>query len=108
MATNLEKLKIYLDKENTTDEDGLLSLLLSQADNKILAKRYPFGCTTEQSTEVLLKYADIELDIAVYLYNRRGSEGQTAHSENGVNRSYEKAGIPDSYVQDIIPMCKTF
>jgi hypothetical protein len=107
MATNLENLKTYLSITDA-DKDGLLSLLLSSADKKILNKRYPFGYTDEQATETLLKYSDIELDIAVYLWNKRGAEGQTSHNENGINRGYESASIPDSYVRDIVPMCKVF
>jgi hypothetical protein len=87
-------------------EDSLLSLLLSMAGNKVLNKRYPFGYTSEQSVIALNKYSDIVLDICIYLYNKRGAEGQITHNENGINRNYEKAGIPDSFVQDIVPVCK--
>jgi hypothetical protein len=107
MATNLENLKTYLSISDAS-EDGLLSLLLNSADKKILNKRYPFGYTDEEAVIALEKYSDIELDIAVYLYNRKGSEGQTGHSEIGIGRSYESAGIPDSYVRDIVPICKVF
>lgn len=104
-AITLENLKTYLNNDGS--EDTLLSLLLSQAENKVLNKRYPFGYGDEQKALALDKYSDIVLDIAVYLYNKRGAEGQTTHNENGINRSYEKAGIPDSFVSDIIPVAKT-
>lgn len=42
-------------------------------------------------------------EIAVYLVNRRGAEGETMHSENSVSHSYESAGIPNSYFDGIIP-----
>ena len=105
MATNLESLKIYLKIKDDT-EDDLLSLFLSQAEKKVLNKRYPYGYSDEEKEKVLEKYSDIVLDIAVFLYNKQGAEGQTAHSENGIGRSYENAGIPDSFVQDIIPVAK--
>ena len=105
MATKLEDLKIYL-KITDDSEDDLLSLLLSKAENKVLNKRYPYGYSDEEKEKALEKYSDIVLDIAVYLYNKQGAEGQTAHSENGISRSYENAGIPDSFVQDIIPVAK--
>lgn len=105
MATKLEDLKIYL-KITDDSEDDLLSLFLSQAENKVLNKRYPYGYTDEEKAKALDKYSDIVLDIAVFLYNKQGAEGQTAHSENGIGRSYENAGIPDSFVQDIIPVAK--
>jgi hypothetical protein len=105
MATNLENLKTYLSIEDTT-KDMLLSLLLNMADKKILNKRYPFGYTDEETVVALEKYSDIELDIAVYLYNKIGVEGQTGHSETGISRSYEGAYIPDSCVSDIVPVAR--
>ncbi len=102
MANNIENLKLYLGITDNS-EDGLLSLLIKQADAAIIKKRYPFGATEEQKSKALLDYADIELNIAVYLYNKIGAEGQTSHNENGVNRGYESAGIPASYTRDITP-----
>lgn len=104
-VTTLENLKTYLN--NDESEDSLLSLLLGQAENKVLNKRYPFGYAEEQKTVALEKYSDIVLDIAVYLHNKRGAEGQISHSVNGISRGYEKAGIPDSFVSDIVPVAKT-
>jgi len=99
---NITNLKLYLGITDNS-EDGLLSLLIQQADSVIIKKRYPFGATDEQKANALLEYADIELNIAVYLYNKQGAEGQTSHNENGVNRGYESAGIPASYTRDITP-----
>lgn len=105
MATTLASLKTYFDITDSS-QDEKLSLFLSLAENKVLNKRYPFDYTDDEKAAALEKYSDIVLDIAVYLYNKQGAEGQTAHSENGISRSYEKAGIPDSFVQDIIPVAK--
>jgi hypothetical protein len=105
MATSLDKLKTYLGITDDS-EDALLSLLINQADTAILNKRYPFGYTEEQRASALSRYSNIELDIAVYLYNKRGAEGQTGHGELGTSRSYESAGIPESYIRDIVPVCK--
>ena len=105
MAVTLENLKIYLKITDDT-EDDLLSLFLSLAEKKVLNKRYPFGYTDEEKATAIEKYSDVVMDIAIFLYNKQGAEGQTAHSENGISRSYENAGIPDSFVQDIIPVAK--
>lgn len=107
MAVTLTSLKTYLEITDSS-EDNLLSLLLGMAEKKVLNKRYPFGYSNTESVEALDRYSDIVLDISVYLYNKRGAEGQTAHSENGINRSYEKAGIPDSFMVDIVPMVKAW
>jgi len=105
MAESLTNLKTYLKIEDAS-EDSLLSLLLSQADAKIIKKRYPFGATDEEKVLALTAYSDVELDIAVYLYSKRGAEGETSHNENGMNRGYESSGIPASYTNMIVPMCK--
>lgn len=102
MAESLANLKLYLGITDDS-EDELLSLLIKQADSAIIKKRHPFGATDEQKANALSDYSDIELNIAVYLYNKMGAEGQTSHNENGVNRGYESAGIPASYTRDITP-----
>lgn len=101
----LEKLKIYLGISDTS-QDALLSLLIEKAEMAVLNRRYPFGYTDEEKDTTLSCYSDIVLDIAVYLYNKRGAEGQTGHFENGTSRSYESAGIPESYLHGIVPICK--
>lgn len=105
MATTLASLKTYFDITDSS-QDEKLSLFLSMAENKVLNKRYPFDYTDEQKAAALEKYSDAVFDIAIYLYDKQGAEGETAHNENGISRSYEKAGIPDSFAQDIIPMAK--
>jgi hypothetical protein len=42
----------------------------------------------------------------VYLYNRQGSEGETYHSENGINRTYASANVPDDLLKGIVPLGK--
>ena len=44
-----------------------------------------------------------QIEIAVYLYNKQGAEGQTAHSENGISRTYESADVPESMLRGIAP-----
>lgn len=101
----LEKLKTYIGISDDT-QNALLSLLIEKAEKAVLNRRYPFGYTDEEKSITLSYYSDIVLDIAVYLYNKRGAEGQTGHSENGIGRSYESAGIPESYLHGIVPVCK--
>lgn len=46
------------------------------------------------------------LEIAVYLYNKVGIEGQVAHRELDITRTYESAGIPASMLSDVTPFVK--
>lgn len=82
-------------------DDSVLSTFLSIAKEKILRKAYPF--TYNESTELPEKYDNLHIEIAVYLYNKQGAEGETYHSENGIIRTYEKADVPDSMLKTVIP-----
>lgn len=89
----------------STNED-LLLIYLDMAAAVVLNTRDPFGVA--ELTEVEDKYLPDQLQIAVYLFNKRGAEGQTVHNENGVNRSYESGGVPRSLLKNIIPIGKPF
>ena len=60
-----------------------------------------YGDGTE---EVPIQYDTTQVEIAAYLLNKRGAEGETAHSENGVSRSYEDGDIPPTLLRRITPM----
>lgn len=47
-----------------------------------------------------------QIEIASYLYNKQGAEGETEHNENGVDRKYESASIPESALSDISPVAR--
>ena len=84
----------------TDSEDDLLLTLLSLAEGKILERLYPY----DHSKETLpTRYVGKQIEIAVYLYNKQGAEGQTAHSENGISRTYESADVPESMLRGIAP-----
>ena len=97
--TDAEKLKMVKAMTGETDEETL-SAYLSIAGNKVCRKAYPFDPAV---TIVPDRYAHSQVEIAVYLLNKRGAEGQTAHSENGISRSYENGDVPPTLLRDIVP-----
>lgn len=97
--TDTAKVEILKRMTAETDEDTLLTYL-SIAGERVCRKAYPFDPTTMVVPE---KYAYVQIDCAAYLLNKRGAEGETYHSENGINRSYEAAGIPDSMLKSVTP-----
>lgn len=97
--TNDEKLKMLKAMTGETDTE-VLSTYLSIAGHKVLRKAYPFDDT---QTTVPDKYAYTQLEVACYLLNKRGAEGQTSHSENGISRSYEDGDVPPSLLREIMP-----
>lgn len=102
--TEVEKLsmvRVMVGQPNEGDwTDEVLTSYLNIAGRKIINRAYPYDDTV---TEVPRRYAYLQCDIATYLLNRRGSEGQTAHSENGISRSYESADVPESMLSEVIP-----
>lgn len=86
--------------------DAVLSAFLALAEDVVLQRMYPFGY--DDDAQVPFKYERKQCEIAVYLLNRRGSEGETYHSENGINRTYASADVPADMLKSIIPMGKVF
>ena len=98
MDNYLYDLKVLVDADDT--ETPLLETLIRLSERKILRRLYPYDTSKKEVPE---KYYDKVIEIAIYLYNKRGAEGQTSHSENGISRSYGSADIPDDMVKDIVP-----
>lgn len=100
--TQDEKLTALKAMVGTSDSDEVLSTYLNFAGSKILAKAYPYQ---NDVTEVPAQYSYLQVEIAAYMLNKRGAEGQTSHTENGVSRSYENGDVPSSMLKSIIPYC---
>lgn len=98
--TESEKLIALKAMVGGSDTDEVLSTYLMLAGRKIIAKAYPYD---PDVTEVPVQYEHLQLEIAIYMLNKRGAEGQTSHSENGISRSYENADIPKSMLRSITP-----
>ena len=99
----LEKIAMAKTLSGETDE-LTVSSYLKIAGNKICRKAYPFDPTV---TEVPEQYSLVQVEIAVYLLNKRGAEFETSHNENGINRTYEGADVPSSIMRSITPFCST-
>lgn len=86
-----------------TAENDLLMILLEQAEGIVLNRRYPFG--VPEGATVPAEYEQVQLQIAVELFSKRGAEGQISHNENGINRTYEAADVSPSLLRRIVPVC---
>lgn len=96
--TELEQLKSLL-VINNTDEDAMLTTYLNLAGMKILHKMYPFG--QPDDAEVPSRYKSRQIEIAMYMYLKRGAEGQLTMTENGITRQYARGDIPAEMLSDI-------
>ena len=99
--TQLEALRAITGESNN---DALLNTYLNLAGAKIVSRCYPF----HPEKPVPPKYYNLQVEIAAYLFNKRGAEGQLAHSENGISRTYESASVPESMLKDVVPYIGTF
>ena len=87
--------------------DAVVSAYLDMSADAIINRAFPFATESErESLTVPARYQMLQCEIAVYLLNKRGAEGQTSHNENGINRGYENGGIPDSMLKQVVPFCR--
>jgi hypothetical protein len=98
--TDTDKLTMLESMTGETDST-VLATYLTLAKGVVISKAYPYGTGTE---EVPAPYHTTQVEIAAYMLNKRGAEGETAHSENGVSRSYEDGAIPATLLRRITPM----
>ena len=85
------------------DTDDTLFAYLMIAKHKIINRLYPYG--NGDGKEVPFRYRPLQVEIAAYMLNKRGAEGETAHRENGINRTYADADIPKDLLSQITPFC---
>lgn len=103
--TDAEQRTLLTSMTGETD-DNTLSAYLALAGDKVLRRAYPYD-DEGKKTEVPARYAAVQVQIAAYLLNKRGAEGETAHSENGVARRYEDGDVPPSLLREILPFAAT-
>lgn len=105
-----EQAKILLDKlkrklaqsgfEIPTDDD-----LYDEIESAIEAvnNRRHFISTDEKLFED--KYSSIVIRLCICSFSKMGAEGQLAHSENGVSRTYAGASeYPNDILKEIVPL----
>ena len=83
-----------------TDTDEVLDNVLADAEALVLNRMYPFGYP--DGTDVPARYERIQVQLAVELYSKRGAEGQSSHSENGVSRTWVETS---PLLKRIMPHC---
>ena len=87
------------------EDETKVAAYLTLAKQKILNRLYPFR---DDADVVPPKYHALQCEIAAYLYNKQGAEGQLTHSENGVSRSYENGDVPESLMRQITPYGRVY
>lgn len=88
----LAKLRQMLDETDTISDDVANAYLLA-AKQAVINIAFPYGNGSEEMPE---KYDYEQIEIAVYMINKRGAEGELIHIEGDTDRHYETADIPVS------------
>lgn len=89
-----------LQKMCNENDAGVVLAYYKMAKEIVINKAFPYKTTV---TDVPPKYTGVLIEIAAYLLNKRGAEGEIAHSENGISRTYGGASVPDEMLNKIIP-----
>lgn len=90
------------------DSDDILTVYLDLAKHKILNRMYQFPDDYEYDGDVDVpdRYVAIQLNMACYMLNKRGAEGEIQHIENGIHRNYGSADIPETMLNDVVPFAR--
>ena len=86
-----EILKEMIEELSKTENfnSAALTYKVRNATREIRRERnYPSSYSEEQVAEDLKNYYSNIHDLALYDYNQIGAEGETSHSENGINRTW--------------------
>jgi hypothetical protein len=96
--------KIVLVKSMTDEKaEDIISVFLEMAGDSVCKYCDPYK-RVERET-LLEEYGGVQARIAAYFLNKRGADGESAHSENGTSRSYESGDIPESLLRELTPIC---
>lgn len=80
-------------------DSDMAAAYLDTAAAMILERRFPLT-ESRDALEVPVRYDGLQVDIAVALWARRGAEGESAHSENGISRTYDPV---EDYLKRVVP-----
>ena len=99
----LETLKGRLEIEGG-DDDAMLEALLDTARWIFINARYPtsqYPLDDSGGPYIEPRWESWLVSCAAELYAKTGAEGQTGHSENGISRTYEAAGVSPSHMSKL-------
>lgn len=86
---------------------SLLPLYIKLAEEIILNRLYPYATSEDIDDKKIdgvgSKYTYLQAEIAIVLFNKRGAEGEIVRNENGINRTFAAASVPQELLNRIIP-----
>lgn len=74
--------------------EAVVTVYLTLAGRKMLERLYPYD-TSKGASDIPERYDVLQCELAARLFLRRGSEAESSHEENGVNRTYDSVDDSD-------------
>ena len=81
---------------------SLADVYVELAKAAVVAHLFPYRDDASWA-DVPAKHHMRTCEIAAYLANKRGAEGETQHNESGIGRTYGAAAIPSGYFDGMAP-----
>ena len=69
-------------------------------------RNFPNSFANEKIENDMRNHLSTMAMAVVDIFMKSGAEGETSHSENGINRAYENAYISNSVFNDVLPYVK--
>lgn len=85
--------------------EDVLTAYLALAKSEILAWRYSLSPLYREITELPAEYETVQIFAVVAGFTQRGAEGQSAHSENGISRTFSHADMIHYIHANVQPIC---
>ena len=106
-AEKLAKIQTLLDDGGEVPAPSTLADYLDLAGKEILYWRYHLvGDVPDDVTTVPIKYEVVQIYAVVAGYTHAGAEGQTAHSENGISRTFIYSDMVDYIHDHVLPYAR--
>lgn len=82
--------------------DEIAPMYLSYAEEAVVSRLWPFDLD-KTVDDVPDRFRHRIVQIALYMLNKRGAEGELRHSENGTTHEWESSNIPESFFYGMVP-----
>ena len=102
--TDSEKIALIKATSDATD-DAVISAFLLKAKYAILNRLYSAWHEWPEDADLPARYDLLQCELAIRYYNRQGAEGESAHNENGISRTYGSVDDAD-LLRSITPLCE--
>ena len=102
MVYNREKCYTYFKNKYSYMEDNDIYLLYDIACDMYINYRYPFGDVYEINNKDLQKHPTWFLRCMQEMIDKEGISNVIVYSENGVSMTFDKTGLSQSLIDEIV------